>query len=446
MVKVVVALGAMLATANAGTITESPESVLKKIDTTVDPCQDFYEYACGSWYKNQTVVDSSYDMTTVIRRDTVDVVVKVLQSNEPKISAFYKSCMDTDTLEKLGVSPLSKSLSAIRDAKTKRDLLDITAGLLKHKLPLFALVIVKGDDRDATTNTLFALQSALPLTNAENYLDDNLWSNVEVDYKHYITTVLKLAGHSQQDASDAAVKIIKFEKALARSMLSTLEMKNAQASREDYYPFSLYDAAKRFPSTVGPLLLSFDLNTTYPEPITPKSRIVFSNLSYFDKTEVLINATSLDDLKTVVEYRLLQVSAPYLSSDFEKAHLAFFEQKLKGVTSLPTRAVKCTIDAMENLGDLLGSYYLKQRWSTAQSTKVMEILDGLVASVKSSIEKTEWLDGWTRTNALTKLAKIDYQVGGPGTPELYDDVDFDADAYLVNSWRMFKSSLEGNIR
>ncbi|CAK4106186.1 unnamed protein product [Aphanomyces euteiches] len=276
-------------------------------------------------------------------------------------------------------------------------------------------------------NTLFALQSPLPLTSKERYLDENLWSTIEADYKMYISTLFKLVGRSPEEASDAAMKTIGFEKTLARSMLSTLESLLVQASREDYFPFSLFDAATRFPLSVGPLLDTFGLNTTGTEPITPGNRIVFYDLSYFDKIEALLHATSLDDLKTVIEYRLLQVSAPYLSSHFEKAHWAFFEQKLKGKTSPPSRASKCTEDAggqatKESPGgllhDLLGAYYLKERWPTERADKSMEYVQELTASAKASIQNADWVDEWTRTNALNKLAKIDFQLGGPGMPQL----------------------------
>ncbi|KAH9194285.1 hypothetical protein AeNC1_003731 [Aphanomyces euteiches] len=471
MVKVVVALGAMLATANAGTITEYPESVLKKIDTTVDPCQDFYEYACGSWYKSHGDVDTFIDMTTSIGSDAATIIDKAMESNEPRVAAFYKSCMDTDKIEKLGVSPLSKPLAAIREAKSKLELAQVAAGLMKQGVSAFTMLYVKGDDRDATMNTLFALQSPLPLTSKERYLDENFWSTIEADYKMYISTLFKLVGRSPEEASDAAMKTIGFEKTLTRSMLSTLESLLVQASREDYFPFSLFDAATRFPLSVGPLLDTFGLNTTGTEPITPGNRIVFYDLSYFDKIEALLHATSLDDLKTVIEYRLLQVSAPYLSSHFEKAHWAFFEQKLKGKTSPPSRASKCTEDAGGQatkespgglLNDLLGAYYLKERWSTERADKSMEYVQELTASAeradksmeyvqeltasaKASIQNADWVDEWTRTNALNKLAKIDFQLGGPGMPQLYPNLQLDGDSYFENRLRITKASTEEMI-
>ncbi|KAH9194284.1 hypothetical protein AeNC1_003730 [Aphanomyces euteiches] len=361
MVKVVVSLGAMLAVATAGTLTKYPQSVITNIDTTADPCQDLYQYACGTWMKNHSDFEGQVDALSLLDLEAQSVIEKILESNEPKIGAYFKACMDTDTVEKLGASPLSKSLALIRKAKTKKDLLQVASHLAKHDVSGFALIGVKGDDKDATLN-----KTKLKTTTS--------------------TTTFKLVGRSKNEASNTAATIINFEKTLARFMLSTVESLLAQASPQEYYPFSLYDAATRFPFTIGPLLRAYGLNSTSPQPITPNNRVVLYDLNYFDKTEALLNKTSLEDLKTVIEYRLLLASAPYLSSDFEMAHWTFFEQKLKGMESPPNRVSKCSADAAKQLNDLMGTYYLKQTWSSDLSTKAMEIVNELTASVKTGIQ------------------------------------------------------------
>ncbi|CAK4612778.1 unnamed protein product [Aphanomyces euteiches] len=384
MVKVVVSLGAMLAVATAGTLTKYPQSVITNIDTTADPCQDLYQYACGTWMKNHSDFEGQVDALSLLDLEAQSVIEKILESNEPKIGAYFKACVDTDTVEKLGASPLSKSLALIRKAKTKKDLLQVASHLAKHDVSGFALIGVKGDDKDATLNK---------------------------------TTT-----------------IINFEKTLARFMLSTVESLLAQASPQEYYPFSLYDAATRFPFTIGPLLRAYGLNSTSPQPITPNNRVVLYDLNYFDKTEALLNKTSLEDLKTVIEYRLLLASAPYLSSDFEMAHWTFFEQKLKGMESPPNRVSKCSADAAKQLNDLMGTYYLKQTWSSDLSTKAMEIVNELTASVKTGIQSrlARRMDSHERADEIKE-------------PQLFNTIDFDDDEYLENHWKISRVVNEENI-
>ncbi|KAF0741506.1 hypothetical protein Ae201684_003191 [Aphanomyces euteiches] len=110
------------------------------------------------------------------------------------------------------------------------------------------------------------------------------------------------------------------------------------------------------------------------------------------------------------------------------AHWTFFEQKLKGMESPPNRVSKCSADAAKQLNDLMGTYYLKQTWSSD--------LLGF---------KADWLDEWTRTNALTKLSKIASQIGGPEEPQLFNTIDFDDDEYLENHWKISRVVNEENI-
>ncbi|KAF0743014.1 hypothetical protein Ae201684P_000504 [Aphanomyces euteiches] len=50
-----------------------------------------------------------------------------------------------------------------------------------------------------------------------------------------------------------------------------------------------------------------------------------------------------------------------------------------------------------------------------------------------------------RTNALIKLSKILPQVAGPRNPEVFPDLDFSADSYLANRWKIEQSVASANI-
>ncbi|CAK4655219.1 hypothetical protein LEN26_000379 [Aphanomyces euteiches] len=356
MVKVYISLGAIFTAATAGTVSDFPVSVVSRMDSSVDPCQDFYEYACGTWYKNTTIPDSFGRTSTMdqMNLDTDEVLAKILESSNDKISAFYKSCMNTDKVEALGTSPLNNTLTAIRQAQSKDEILRVAAEMTTIGIDIFTSFVVGGDDKDATTNSLYGRQAQLPLVEKDYYVDATSWKSIGSNYTDYVTTLFKLA-------------------------------------------------------------------------------------------EALINATALDDLKTYVEYRLLHNSAPYLPSEFDTAYWKLFMQKMRGAKVQSPRSLKCSQDAGWLLSDLLGTYYLKEKWSNESSKVALEIVNALTTSFKTGIESSDWLDGWTRTNALNKLSKLTPQIAGPRNPVIFSELEFDSEAYLVNRWKIQRSVVKSNM-
>ena len=96
--------------------------VKRSMNTSVDPCIDFYKFTCGGWIKNNPIPKTSSSFSTfaklnshverVLRKIIEDTTGKYDNEYTKKAKTFYKSCMDIDSLEKLGATPL---IELIRD-------------------------------------------------------------------------------------------------------------------------------------------------------------------------------------------------------------------------------------------------------------------------------------------------------------------------------------------
>jgi putative endopeptidase len=132
-------------TAKASSNSDKPKLLpgldTRLIDTTADPCVDFFQYACGNFNKLYPIPSdrSSYGTGAMIFDYTENVLQVMLDKaaaggsgrspSEQKIGDYYASCMDTATIEKNGLKPLQPDLDRIAGLRTKDELPELLAHL-----------------------------------------------------------------------------------------------------------------------------------------------------------------------------------------------------------------------------------------------------------------------------------------------------------------------------
>ncbi|RHZ33935.1 hypothetical protein DYB31_012521 [Aphanomyces astaci] len=445
MVKVLVSLSALAATATAGSVTELPESVTKLIDYSVNPCEDFYQYACGAWYKDAVIPPDRPSIDTSFSKISIQnevVLNKILSENKPKLTEFYSSCLDTATLTSLGLSPLADSFKAIRSANTTLDLLVVAGQLVKNGIPAFVDIKSSGDDNDTTKNALFGFQAPLSLARTY-YTNPARWAFIEADYKVYIASVLQLAGFTAEQAAAAVPVIIRFELSLAGVTLSKLEEMEAVVSA--YTAFTFHELDQKYPLLVGSWLKGNGFNVR-DQCGGATDWVGFYSLDYFDKTEALLKNTSLEDLRTIVEYKLIHASSTHLTPEFRTANWNLFGKKIGGQKTEPTRQKFCLGQTSATVGELLGKYFLEVVWSANTAKTADELVKALRSSFSTGIATADWLDNSTRTNAQTKLSKFVHLLGGSEKPQLYPTLTFDTKSYLNNRWKVSQVNLDTNLK
>ncbi|KAL6255709.1 hypothetical protein P5V15_012952 [Pogonomyrmex californicus] len=102
---------------------ETANLLLENMNKSVDPCNDFYEFACGRWPEHNPIPEEqdAWSATDVIDSKVQQQIQEILEAAPAKddlklvklAKKWYKACMDTDAMEKRGIEPLVSTLSRL---------------------------------------------------------------------------------------------------------------------------------------------------------------------------------------------------------------------------------------------------------------------------------------------------------------------------------------------
>lgn len=417
----------------------------KHIDTTVNPCDDFYAYAVGAWQKSSTIPADrarwgAFNELEEANRKLLERIAvassasldKPKSESHRKIGAFYKAGMDEATIESLGLKPLADDLAAIANANTPEAVLTALAQLHLYRAPTnwrgpqpagFA-VVVRQDQKDSTRYLLQLAQGGLGLPEREYYLaDDAKNKSLREAYITFAARLLELSGTPAERAKTDAEAVLALETRFARSHMNVVERRDPEKTynKTTQAAFNKEHSAAPWPAYFKALGIAAD------EPVNIAQPKFFAELSK------ALADTPVATWQTYLRVRLLSDWADHLPKAYRDAQFAFRGKALQGLQAQPPRE-RSVMESMDfAIGFALGELFVAEAYSAAAQERMERMIVHIKSAMSNSINSLDWMGEETKQQAIKKLNAIVWKVGAPRKPRDYAGVDIRANQYLASA-------------
>ncbi|XP_026880267.2 endothelin-converting enzyme 1 isoform X2 [Electrophorus electricus] len=432
-------------------------AVTGALDRSVDPCRDFYSFACGGWVKKNPLPEGKsrwdpfnnlWEHNMAIMKDLLESTEKQsLSEAEEKAQRYYKACMNEATIEKLGAQPLQElinkmggwALSGPWDKDNFQEVLR-TASAQFRSSPFFT-VFVSTDSKNSSSNIIQVDQSGLGLPSREYYLNKTANEKYLRAYLDFLVEVGMLLGGSEETSHTLMTEIVAFESALANITVPQEERRDEESI---YHKIQARELA-----TLAPAIdwMPFLRAVFAPVVLNDSEPVVLYATEYLQKVSQLISNTSKSTLNNYMIMKVVRKMVSILDQRFQDAEQRFLEVMYGAKKSCAPRWKLCVSDTDSALGFALGALFVKATFTEDSKTFAEDMVAEIKGAFEDSLKHVGWMDDETKKAAKEKADAIYNMIGYPKfimdpkeLDKVFSDLDVASDLYFQNVMHYYSFS------
>ena len=394
------------------------------LDQSVRPADDFYQFACGGWMKNNPLPAAysrygSFDKLGENNNKRINAILDELKnanyeagSVERKLSDLYKLAIDSVRRNKEGVSPLMPIIGRMEKAKNVEQLFDIQLSLAKYGNDEFFVSYYGTDRKNSKQNILNIRQGGLTLRQKSYYLDeDEATTAIREAYKKHIVRMFTLFGFSEKAAQQKMQNIMKLETTLAKASKAPAELRDPEAN---YHRMSRADFNGRYPNVkLDRQLAASGIDKKYVE------ELVVGQPEFMDAANGLIGSLTADEYRDYMEWGQIMDGVSYLSDDVIAANFDFFGKTMSGRKEDYPLWKRATQQVEGVMGQALGKIYVEKYFPASSKERMVTLVKNLQKALSERIDEQDWMSQETKKNAQEKLGTFYVKIG---YPDKWDDI------------------------
>ena len=421
--------------------------ILKNMDTTVSPKDDFYNYVNGNWMKTTEIPDDQvrWGGFGVLRKKTNKDVLSILdkakksnkyapETDQAKALMIFESELDTLTRNKAGITPLLPALEKIEQIKTTEDLQKIMTQEAATVSQPFIGIAAFSNPNNSKMNSCYITPGSLGLPNRDFYINtDSSSVKIREQYVDHITRMLQFIGVNKEDASKKAQTILAFETRLAKPRLDKVASRDF---RNFNNPRSLAQLQDMVPQVSWQQAFT-DLGVT-----KKLDTLIVMQPAYMNEVKKILNEGDIDTWKTVLQWETLNQAAGMLTTEIEKANWDFYSKTLNGSKKQKPADERALSTVNRSVGEALGKLYVDEMFPPEAKDKAEKMIANVIDAYKERIQKLDWMTDSTKIKAIEKLDKFTVKIGYPDKWKDYSTMDvkpentFYENMMAVTQWKL----------
>ncbi|XP_072587172.1 membrane metallo-endopeptidase-like 1 isoform X6 [Vulpes vulpes] len=453
--------------------------ILQNMDPSREPCDDFYQYACGGWLRRHVIpeTNSRYSIFDILR-DELEVILKGVLENATaqdrpavqKAKMLYRSCMNESVIEKRDSQPLLNILDVMGGWPVTMDKWNQSVGPkweLEQQLALMNTqfnrrvlidLFIWNDDQNSSRHIIYIDQPTLGMPSREYYFNEGSNQKVREAYLQFMMSVammlradMNLPENSYLVREDM-VQVLELETQLANATAPQEERHDVTAL---YHRMGLKELQSKF-SLKGfnwTLFIQSVLSSVKIK-LLPDEEVVVYGIPYLQNLEEIIDVYSARTMQNYLVWRLVLDRISSLSQRFKDAR-ANYRKALYGTTVEEVRWRECVSYVNSNMESAVGSLYVREAFPGDSKDAVRELIDKVRAVFVETLDELGWMDEESKKKAQEKAMNIREQIGYPDyileernkhLDEEYSNLNFSEDQYFENGLQNLKAGAQRSLK
>ncbi|MGO1520913.1 MAG: M13 family peptidase, partial [Sphingobacterium sp.] len=357
---------------------------LSYMDQSVRPQDDFYNFVNGNWMKTVEIPSDKarWGSFDELRENTDEATLKILKeslstefekgSDGQKIADLYKTYVDFDTRDELGIQPIVQQLDDIDQVSDLSQLYDyfVKYGAVGGN-PFFG-AYVYAHMKNSNMNAVYLGGGGLGLGRTYYQKEDERNTETLADYQQYINALYGTVKPKTRDLKGP--KVVAFEKLIASHLKTVEEMRDAQ---KRYNPIAVKD--------LGAMVKNMDVAKYIQTLGFRADTVIVGELTYYENLDKILNEENLPVIKEYLKFHVMDDATSYLTRELDELSFEFYGKKLRGQQEQRALDKRGLEFVNGNVGELLGKLYVKQHFPAEAKETCEELVSYLVKSFDTHI-------------------------------------------------------------